>query len=139
MNDIQVVRVEPSQVPMSSLNPLNNLVTHWMQSDVEMTRGLDFGRTNINGLGSIWVRLTHLQHVPFVFRIRATNQTRDTVKATVRIFMAPKLDENGDKMPFYDQRILFFELDKFVVNRKSKKTGSKFFVKYFIVIVSKLF
>jgi len=112
VNEIQVVRGEDSRLPVA-LDSINNLVTHWLQSDIEVSRGLDFGRTNLNGLGSIWVRSTNLQHLPFLYKIRVTNQTRAEVQATVRIFMAPKLDENGDKLPFFEQRILFFEMDKF--------------------------
>ncbi|ODM96378.1 Phenoloxidase subunit 1 [Orchesella cincta] len=112
VNQVQVVRGEDIRLPIS-LNRINNLVTHWMQSDIELSRGLDFGRTNLNGLGSVWVRTTHLQHLPFTYGIQVTNQTRTDVQATVRIFMAPKLDENGDKFSFFVQRHLFFEMDKF--------------------------
>ncbi|CAL8122997.1 unnamed protein product [Orchesella dallaii] len=115
VNQIQVVRGEDSRVPIT-LGRINNLVTHWMQSDIELSRGLDFGRTNLNGLGSVWARATHLQHLPFTYGIQVTNQTRADVQATVRIFMAPKLDENEDKFPYYEQRHLFFEMDKFTVN-----------------------
>lgn len=35
---------------------------------------------------------------------------------TVRIFMAPTLDEAGQALPFEDQRRLMIELDKFTQN-----------------------
>ncbi|ODN02615.1 Phenoloxidase 2 [Orchesella cincta] len=69
VNEIHVVRGDDIRLPVA-LEPVNNLVTHWMQSDIELSRGLDFGRTNLNGLDSVWVRATHLQHLPFIYRIR---------------------------------------------------------------------
>ena len=38
---------------------------------------------------------------------------------TVRIFLAPKFDERGTDMLFRDQRLLFIELDKFIVARNN--------------------
>jgi hypothetical protein len=37
---------------------------------------------------------------------------------TVRIFLAPKLDEQGDALLFDEQRTLFFQLDKFTTTCK---------------------
>ena len=40
-----------------------------MQSDMDLARGLDFGRTNMNNLGPVWARATHLNHEAFSYRI----------------------------------------------------------------------
>lgn len=37
---------------------------------------------------------------------------------TIRVYLAPKYDERGLPMLFEDQRLLFIEIDKFVVNSK---------------------
>jgi hypothetical protein len=37
---------------------------------------------------------------------------------TVRIFLAPKFDERGQPWQLLDQKNLFIEVDRFVVNRK---------------------
>jgi hypothetical protein len=37
---------------------------------------------------------------------------------TVRIFLAPKLDERDQPWQFIDQKNLFIELDRFVVTRE---------------------
>ena len=47
----------------------NTLSTNWMQSDIDLARGLDFGRTNMNNLGPVWARVTHLNHEAFSYRI----------------------------------------------------------------------
>lgn len=91
----------------------NNLQTFWQQSDVEISRGLDF-----TPRGSIFIRFTHLQHSPFTYRINVNNQTRGQKMGTCRIFLAPKFDERGTNWLFRDQRLLFIELDKFTVTLK---------------------
>jgi hypothetical protein len=39
----------------------------------------------------------------------------------VRVFLAPKNDERGQNMLFRDQRLMFIEMDKFVVTRMFQK------------------
>ena len=39
-------------------------------------------------------------------------------QGTVRIFLAPRIDEKGTAFLFRDQRLLFIELDKFTVSCK---------------------
>lgn len=48
----------------------NELQTFFQQNDVDLSRGLDF-----TPRGSIFARLTHLQHAPFVYRIRVSGDT----------------------------------------------------------------
>ncbi|XP_046386162.1 phenoloxidase 1-like [Ischnura elegans] len=93
----------------------NELATYWQKRDVDLSRGVDFSPR-----GAVFARITHLQHEPFVYRILVENGSNSTMSGTVRIFMAPKFDERKIPMLFRDQRILFIELDKFVVELKPK-------------------
>lgn len=96
----------------AEFQPKNILATFWQQSDVDMSRGLDF-----TPRGSVLVRFTHLQYAPFTYSITAQNSGQQR-QATVRIFLAPKFDERGLPLLFRDQKRLFIELDKFVVTCK---------------------
>ncbi|KAF5296289.1 hypothetical protein FQR65_LT19835, partial [Abscondita terminalis] len=95
------------QSPNAQANVLN---TFWQQSDVDLSRGMDF-----QPRGSVFVRFTHLQHQPFTYTINVNN-TGAARQGTCRIFMAPAVDERGNPWLFQDQRTLFVELDRFVVN-----------------------
>ncbi|KAG8238333.1 hypothetical protein J437_LFUL018618 [Ladona fulva] len=86
----------------------NDLRTFWQQVDVDLSRGLDFMPR-----GSVFARLTQLQHTPFSYRIEVNNSNNAERVGTVRIFLSPKFDERGTPMSFRDQRHLFIELDKF--------------------------
>lgn len=90
----------------------NTLNTFWQQSDVDLSRGMDF-----QPRGSVFVRFTHLQHQPFTYSINVNNGGSQR-QGTCRIFIAPSQDERGNPWLFRDQRTLFIELDKFVVNCK---------------------
>ncbi|CAG9771864.1 unnamed protein product [Ceutorhynchus assimilis] len=86
----------------------NVLQTFWQQSDVDLSRGMDF-----QPRGSVFVRFTHLQHRAFTYKINVqSNQPRE---GTCRIFLAPKTDERGNPWLLRDQRLMFIELDKFKV------------------------
>ncbi|KAL1131636.1 hypothetical protein AAG570_011249 [Ranatra chinensis] len=88
----------------------NVFQTFWQQSDVELSRGMDF-----TPRGSLLARFTHLQHTPFSYKIQVTNSGAAR-QGTVRIFLAPATDERGLPMLFRDQKNMFVELDKFTVN-----------------------
>ncbi|KAK5638831.1 hypothetical protein RI129_013126 [Pyrocoelia pectoralis] len=88
----------------------NVLSTFWQQSDVNLTRGMDF-----QPRGPVFVRFTHLQHQPFTYNI-SVNNTGGARQGTCRIFIAPANDERGNPWLFRDQRTMFVELDKFTVN-----------------------
>jgi tyrosinase len=91
----------------------NQLSTFWQQSDVNMARGLDFVPR-----GDVFVRFTHLQHIPFNYSIQVENNSGAQRLGMVRIFLAPKFDERGTAWRFNEQRQFFIELDKFVVTSK---------------------
>ncbi|KAL1138896.1 hypothetical protein AAG570_008958 [Ranatra chinensis] len=88
----------------------NVLSTYWQQSDVDLSRGMDF-----TPRGSVFARFTHLQHTPFTYKIQVNNGSGQRM-GTCRIFLAPRLDERGLPFLFRDQKNLFIELDKFTVN-----------------------
>ena len=95
-------------------SPKNTFNTFWQQSDVDLSRGMDF-----QPRGSVFVRFTHLQHQPFTYKITVNNQANGSRQGTCRIFLAPKNDEKGNPWLFRDQKTMFIELDKFTVNCKS--------------------
>lgn len=80
---------------------------------MELSRGLDF-----TPRGSTMVRVQHLNHDNFSYSISVNNMLNREVTGTVRIFIAPKYDENGRNLSFNDQRKLMIEMDKFTVKRK---------------------
>ncbi|EDS29448.1 prophenoloxidase [Culex quinquefasciatus] len=90
--------------------PDNVMHTFWQQSDVDLSRGMDFVPR-----GNVYARFTHLQHAPFIFTIQIDNDSDAQRMGFVRIFMAPKNDERGQPMLFRDQRLFMVEMDKFLV------------------------
>ncbi|XP_050296602.1 phenoloxidase 1-like [Anthonomus grandis grandis] len=89
----------------------NELQTFWQQSDVDLSRGMDF-----QPRGPVFIRFTHLQNINFTYTIKVnSNSSR---QGTCRIFLAPKFDEQGNPWLLRDQKAMFIELDKFKVNLK---------------------
>lgn len=43
----------------------NTLLTFWQQNDINLSKGMDF-----QPRGTVFARLTHLQHAPFTYRIQ---------------------------------------------------------------------
>ncbi|XP_055709259.1 phenoloxidase 2 [Phlebotomus papatasi] len=97
-------------VQMDNGGDAQTLRTRFMESDVNLTRGLDFVPR-----GDVFARFTHLNHEPFTYIINVNNGNNAQVLCTARIFMAPKFDERGTEMMFRDQRHLMIELDRFVI------------------------
>uniref|UniRef100_A0A6P7FUF2 Phenoloxidase 1-like n=1 Tax=Diabrotica virgifera virgifera TaxID=50390 RepID=A0A6P7FUF2_DIAVI len=93
--------------------PVNTLQTYWQQSDLDLSRGLDF-----QPRGAVLVRFTHLQHRPFTYKVTVNNDTNRPTVGTCRIFMAPRFDERRNPWLFRTQKNMFIELDKFRVNLK---------------------
>lgn len=44
-------------------NEVNVLQTYWQQSDINLSRGMDFVPR-----APVLARITHLQHVPFIYK-----------------------------------------------------------------------
>jgi len=92
----------------------NEINTFWQQSDVDLSRGMDF-----QPRGSVFIRLSHLQHQPFTYTITVNNTTGASKRGTCRIFLGPKFDERGNPWLLREQKQFFIEMDKFTVNLKS--------------------
>ncbi|TMW39359.1 hypothetical protein DOY81_015561, partial [Sarcophaga bullata] len=90
----------------------NILSTFFQQSDIDLSRGMDFVPR-----GNVFARFTHLQHTPFTYTINVNNNSGAQRFGTVRIFLGPKTDERRRRgMLLRDQRLMMVELDKFVVS-----------------------
>lgn len=96
----------------SQSGPVNELRTFWQQSDIDLSRGMDF-----QPRGPVLVRFTHLQHLPFTYTFDVNNSGPQR-RGTCRIFLAPKFDERRNPWLFRDQKNMFIELDRYTVNRK---------------------
>ncbi|KAK0083003.1 hypothetical protein PV326_006914 [Microctonus aethiopoides] len=88
----------------------NTLTTFWNQSDLDLSRGLDF-----TPRGSVFTRFTHLNHAAFVYNIRVNNRSNTTQMGTCRIFIGPKFDERNLPFSYRVQKDLMIEMDKFTV------------------------
>ncbi|GLV44012.1 Prophenoloxidase 2 [Carabus blaptoides fortunei] len=87
----------------------NTFVTSWLQSDVDVSGGLDF-----QGDGTVNVRFTHLTHADFKYHINYENKGPDRT-GTCRIFLGPKYNEAKKNWSFNHQRLFMIELDRFPV------------------------
>ncbi|KAI7815440.1 phenoloxidase [Rhyzopertha dominica] len=76
----------------------NTLSTFWQQSDVDLSRGMDF-----QPRGAVFARFTHLNHQPFTYRITVDNKANGARRGTCRIFLAPKFDERGNPWLYLKQ------------------------------------
>lgn len=86
----------------------NVLRTFMMQTDVDMSHGLDFFPR-----GSILARITHLNHEAFTYRLSVFSQIQKEIWVVVRIFMAPAKDFAGSDMLLDQQKHLMMEMDRF--------------------------
>uniref|UniRef100_A0A182WQI7 Tyrosinase copper-binding domain-containing protein n=1 Tax=Anopheles minimus TaxID=112268 RepID=A0A182WQI7_9DIPT len=101
------VTVSSVGVQLSRPNtPANVLLTFWQRSQVDLAAGLDFGPQ-----GNVFASFTHLQHAPFSFRVEVNNDSGAVRKGTLRIWIAPKVDERGTALTFREQRLYFVEMD----------------------------
>lgn len=90
--------------------PTNVFKTFWQQSDIDLSRGIDFVPR-----GNVYARFTHLNHVPFTYTIKINNEKGTQARGTIRIFLAPKFDENGKEFKYSELRLLMMEQDRFDV------------------------
>lgn len=105
------VNVTSVEVQTDGEEKTNVFKTFWQQSDVDLSRGMDFLPR-----GNIYARFNHIQHVPFIYTIKVNNDKNSQIRGTVRIFLAPKYDEEGKEFKFAEQRLLMIEMDRFEVN-----------------------
>nr|XP_018902181.1 PREDICTED: phenoloxidase 2-like isoform X1 [Bemisia tabaci]XP_018902182.1 PREDICTED: phenoloxidase 2-like isoform X1 [Bemisia tabaci] len=100
----------------------NEFLTHWEQSFIDVSNGLNIplsnGTEKYSRSSPVLISYRHMQHRPFTYTI-IVNSDRE-VTGTVRIFLAPAYDPDlGENFHFYNQRNVFVELDKFVVQLKA--------------------
>lgn len=107
--DYKGVRVTDLQITVDNKSP-NQLFTFWQQSEVDFSRGLDFAPRS-----PVFVRFTHLQHEEFNFVVKVNNATPKRIFGTMRLFMAPRLNDKGEVMKYNEQKNLMIELDRFKV------------------------
>nr|P02241.3 RecName: Full=Hemocyanin D chain; Short=HcD [Aphonopelma sp.]CAB89499.1 hemocyanin subunit d [Aphonopelma californicum (nom. dub.)] len=101
--DFPGVRI--SRVTVRSKVP-NLIHTYSKDSLLELSHG-------INLKGHIQVKYEHLDHEPYNYEIEVDNRTGEARETCVRIFLAPKYDELGNRLILEEQRRLYIELDKF--------------------------
>ena len=106
---------------------MNQFQTFWQQSDVDLSRGMDF-----QPRGAVLVRFTHLQHEPFAYTINVNNSSGQNRRGTCRVYLGPKFDERGNPWLYNDQKLTFIELDKFTVTCKLNKSKATNFKKLLV-------
>lgn len=110
--DYRGVTVQNVEIAVQGGGPTNTFQTFWQQSDVDLSRGMDF-----TPRGPVFARFTHLQHQPFQYQVQVNNAGQQRM-GTCRIFLAPKFDERGLPWLYRDQKVMFIELDRFTVSCK---------------------
>ncbi|XP_016988367.1 phenoloxidase 3-like [Drosophila rhopaloa] len=108
--DLSFPGIDVLNINVKSRGQLNRLTTFFKESDVDLSRGMDF-----QPRGSVFTRFTHLQHHPFEYTFDVNNSSGAPLLGYARIFMAPRLDDNNSTMVLADQRLMMIELDKFLI------------------------
>lgn len=88
----------------------NEFKTFIDEADFNLQYGLDF-----RPAGSIFARVNHLQHAKYRFSFDIQNNGVDIKAGTIRIFLAHKLDYQGQELTLDELRNLMIELDRFEV------------------------
>jgi hypothetical protein len=57
---------------------------------------------------------------PALLCLQEKDASLSSLEGTVRVFIAPKFDENGQQYGFEDQRSMFFDLDQFKIQRNMR-------------------
>ncbi|OXA56730.1 Hemocyanin A chain [Folsomia candida] len=111
--------------------PANSLETFWSERQFDLSRGLDFNRTAVQGpiltwyeycgAYDIWIidssRFPVSIHCDLntIFLQNILQDSQRARRATFRIYLAPRFDEKGRRYVLEEQRRRFFILDKFTV------------------------
>lgn len=107
--DVSIESVETQTTTShNGLSMKNKLFTFWQQSDVNLSRGLDFSPR-----GDVFARITHLQHAPFTIKVTVNNSSSAPKNGTVRVFLSTKHGFSGETLNFNRQRLLMIEIDRF--------------------------
>lgn len=113
---------------------LDRLTTFFDQFDADITNAIDiepiaeptpksplvkFGK-KANKEGEplvIKARQYRLNHLPFTLKLTVLSDK--VQKGSVKVFIGPKFDENGNELDINENRENFYELDKFIVDLKA--------------------
>lgn len=121
--DLTFAGITVSSIQLESEGEKPNVFsTHWQQSNVNLSKGLDFMRG-----GDVFVKFTHLQHVPFTITIEAKNDSEAQRMGMIRVFLGPKFDEREQTWSFREQRLMMIEIDKFMAECEWRVWRSKKF------------
>ncbi|KAF2350450.1 Hemocyanin/hexamerin middle domain [Trinorchestia longiramus] len=110
VQQLELPGVTVNRLGVATGNVADEIHTGWSSREFEASRGIDFGTAQ-----SVRINLQHLDHKPFDYHILANNSGAQR-QVYVRIFLAPKFNQNGTDAPMLlnEQRLLWVELDKFV-------------------------
>ncbi|XP_071787368.1 hemocyanin AA6 chain-like [Asterias amurensis] len=121
--NVQVDSVELQMVnPDQPVGP-NILITQMDTVAVDISHDMFMNKQDkIKLKTAVNVNVTQVNHKPFHYKVGVTNKSGKPVKAAIRIFMAPSIDEQGTQLDLDTQRRIFIEMDKFVT---TLPTGSE--------------
>ncbi|XP_038068636.1 hemocyanin AA6 chain-like isoform X2 [Patiria miniata] len=119
--EFQNVQVDSVQVQVNDpARPANTLITRMEDVVVDIANDM-FLNPNDKPNTEVNVTVKQVNHGRFNYKLGVTSNSRTPLKAAIRIFIAPSLDEHGTQYQLDSQRRLFIEMDKFVT---TLKTGS---------------
>lgn len=115
----------------------DKLLTYFDMFTADITNAVDVDyetKENIRSNTYFKVQIPRLNHVPFDVRVKYSS-TKDQ-KAVMAMFMGPKYDSYGNLLTINENRVNFWELDRWVVDLKTgenvitrKSTDFSWFVK----------
>jgi hypothetical protein len=65
------------------------------------------------------LRVEHLNHTPYNLHVTVFNDSAVEKRGMVRVFLAPRYNEQNEMFAFNDHRRMMIELDKFSATCKS--------------------
>ncbi|XP_063586254.1 hemocyanin D chain-like [Penaeus indicus] len=87
------------------------LHTFFTNSTFDSSRGIDFSRKRDHV--TVLIKADVLDHLEFSYRIRIRNPTSEFKHSKIRIFLAPKFNEDGERLNFASLLHYWTEMDVF--------------------------
>nr|QBB67477.1 prophenoloxidase [Penaeus merguiensis] len=88
------------------------LHTFFTNSTFDSSRGIDFQRKRNDDI-TVLIKADVLDHLEFNYRIRIRNPTSEIKLSKLRIFLAPKFNEDGERLNFASLLHYWTEMDVF--------------------------
>nr|AGI42860.1 prophenoloxidase 3 [Penaeus chinensis] len=112
--DLEVVdvRVMEEKVLDNYAPTPDHLVTFFAPSAFDSSRGIDFNRKPEDDV-TVLIVTDVLDHLEFSYKIRIHNPTSEFKRSKIRIFLAPKFDEDGERLDFAALTHYWTEMDVF--------------------------